>query len=465
MKKQHKIITIFLIFIGNILLQAQFAITNPLNTADATGLVIGNSAFLTAARGIDPNGDGFLRLTEAKTNQKGYMYVQASFPTTSGILADFEYKIWREVAENTYFGADGFTVFLFDGNVTDANFKLGGFGGSLGYATYSNPANTPGLSGGYVGIGFDEYGNYSTNTEQRNGGSATLVPNAVVLRGPSTATLTTSNVFLASAILGDRTGNVNDIRKRDEIDYNTTTPTRPTDATFYRRVQVIITKLTNNNYNIVVRWKKQGQTAYTQLLTYEISSVTYPLPATLKLGFAAATGGGFNNHEIRNILLTTPGNLRVDSRVDNSIGCKSTKTPFTFNIEVTNDGITNLTDINFQNRIENTAGTLLDTSQFTITSVTTTGFTTSNISPVPPSTNEITGKVGLPAGSAGIVTIKGNYNRNSLKTNTKIISVSKVSSTQLPSEDNLTLNKTARSEVNIRNCGVISNPSLPSKPQ
>ena len=42
---------------------SQFTITNTFRTNDATGLKIGDNATLTAATGVDPNGSGWLRLT------------------------------------------------------------------------------------------------------------------------------------------------------------------------------------------------------------------------------------------------------------------------------------------------------------------------------------------------------------------------------------------------------------------
>lgn len=177
-------------------ISAQFTISNPLKTKDATGLKIGDNAYLTAATGADPNGDGWMRLTDAVPNKKGYMYVMQSFPTTLGFVADFEYITWRNTADVTYSGADGFSFFLFDGDVSDANFKLGGYGGSLGYATFSNPVGTTGLSGGYLGIGFDEYGNFATNIEGRNGGTTAQIPNSITFRGPTSPIYAQSNVFL-----------------------------------------------------------------------------------------------------------------------------------------------------------------------------------------------------------------------------------------------------------------------------
>jgi len=435
---------------------SQFTITNTFRTNDATGLKIGDNATLTAATGVDPNGSGWLRLTNSSPSQRGYMYVQESFPTSLGVIADFEYVTWRS-SNDSYLGADGLSLFLFDGSITDANFKLGGYGGSLGYA---NNSNTTGLSGGYIGVGFDEYGNFARAAEGRNGGTTVMVPNAIVLRGPTSATPNASNPYLTHTELGDRTGGANAIRARDEIDYNTIVPSRPSPTAFYRRVQVYVTK-SGNDYLINVKWRKQNETTFTEVLNYTMSGTTYPLPPTLKLGFAASTGGGFNFHEIRNVLLTTPGNLRVDSGSNSASLCNDIKeNPVTFSIEVTNDTAANLNNIDYTNQIQDAAGNLLDITKFKITSLSVTGFTSSNLPTSNFTSNSITGKLGLASNSSGIITITGNYFKKSIPTNQSFKSVSTVNSTEITDTD-LT-NNTATTVVFARKCSIITNPSLPS---
>jgi hypothetical protein len=136
------------------------------NTQSAT--VFGGSARIV---------DGALRLTDAVNEQNGYIYIDIPFSSAYGIKAEFEYFSYGGN------GADGIVAFLFDADTP--NFFPGGFGGSLGYA---QRGNQPGLSRAYLGIGFDEFGNFGTTQEGKNGGfpgiGESLVPNSIVIRGP-----------------------------------------------------------------------------------------------------------------------------------------------------------------------------------------------------------------------------------------------------------------------------------------
>lgn len=459
MKKKYALLIIFLLSIMAAELFAQFTITNPLTTSNSTGLKIGGNAYLTAATGVDPNGSGWLRLTDAQVKQEGYMYVKQDFPSTLGVIADFEYKAWRDVSEN-FFGADGFCVFLFNAAISEADFKLGGFGGSLGYATYSKPPDTKGLSGGYLGVGFDAYGNYARANENRNGGTSQFVPNAIVVRGPTSPTYTDSNVFLTSAELGDRTGTFQEIRQRNEIDYNTIVTTRPSNDVFYRRVQVIITK-PSTDYLITVKWKKENQNDFTTVLTYTLSSSLYPAPSNLKLGFAASTAAGFNYHEIRNIILTTPGNLRVDTRSESNSLCNDRNSVISFEVGVTNDTDAALSDISLNAKFTDENNNLLDLSKFKITNVSLSShFTNSTVPTTGFTSNNISGQVGLPAKTTGTITVTGQYFKKTIKNGKTIKLVSEVESNQVTDVD--PTNNKATTSIKIKKCNLITNPVLPA---
>jgi len=81
-------------------------------------------------------------------------------------------------------GADGITFFPRDASKT---FGVGAYGGSIGYAQKTTAggggADINGMNGGYIGVGIDEFGNFSNATEGRIGGIG-FTPNSISVRGP-----------------------------------------------------------------------------------------------------------------------------------------------------------------------------------------------------------------------------------------------------------------------------------------
>jgi uncharacterized repeat protein (TIGR01451 family) len=305
----------------------QFSINETFtNNTINNGITLGGSAALTSGTS-DPQGQGWLRLTGSTNNQSGYAIIGKAFPSNMGVLIDFEYTTWSTPGDGN--GADGLSVFLFDATYADS-FHIGGYGGSLGYAHHSN---MPGLTGGYMGIGIDEYGNYSNPTEGRNGGPG-FVKNVVGLRGPAPtyAYLGGSQVISSDNGTGDNGG----------IDYNTTTSTRPTAAQFYRRVQVSL-EPHDGFYTVTVKWKK-SQTAPFTTLFGPVTMTDVP-PAMLKLGLAASTGSLHNFHEIRNMVITTPGNISVVKQGPAYITYPGTATPLSYDITVRNQTPVTVNDI------------------------------------------------------------------------------------------------------------------------
>lgn len=350
------------ILITNILLlcilpaNAQFIVTESFRGGPNPNIIIGGDAVLTSGN-IDPVNDGWLRLTPAVGNKSGYAYVNSSFPSSLGVLMEFEYKTWRS-SSDSYNGADGLCVFFFDGATT--NFKMGGYGGSLGYAPNTGQGVSTGLSGGYIGIGIDEYGNFSNATEGRIGGVGEQ-PNAITLRGPTTTNAATTNSYLAyKQMQASRSTDSN-----NSVDYNTTTTTRPSNTTFYRKVKITIIP-TGGQYKIDVYWQASPSDSYTSLLSY--TTATAP-PAKLKLGFAASTGGGFNIHEIRNIYITTTGNVRANKNFDKSN--VNVNELLTYTVDVTNENSTALNGIVLSDTLKagNGANLVLG-SNFQINSIT-----------------------------------------------------------------------------------------------
>ena len=280
--------------------RAAIIINAPMTDTNSSGWVLGgnpNSAILTGDGSIDPSGSGWLRLTNNTGNQTGFAYNTTTFDLSAGALIQFDYATWGGN------GADGYSVYLFDANVP--TFNIGAFGGSLGYAQKSAtascgaaPANVPGISGGYVGIGVDEFGNYAYGCEGRNGGSAQK-PNTVTVRGSvvgfgggavgSTQSTTSYPWIATSATSGT------------SLWYNGT-PRPGQFGTDYRKVIIRISPAPNPVADV---WIQYG---YNTTPVQMVTSQTLPAISAsqqLKIGYAASTGGSTNYHEIRNLLITT----------------------------------------------------------------------------------------------------------------------------------------------------------------
>ena len=135
-------------------------------------------------------------------------------------------------------------------------------------------------------------------------------------------------------------------------------------------------------------------------------------PALLKLGFAASSGGGVNYHEIRNLLVTTPGNLRVLKRADKDI-LRTNTVPngtISYSIEVTNATAFELSNVQFYDKITDSYGNDIPEgiTGFDITAITATGFVSASLPTASTiTTNEITGTLVIGAGQTGTITVTG----------------------------------------------------------
>jgi uncharacterized repeat protein (TIGR01451 family) len=306
-------------------------INQPMTDATAPGWVIGGSAYLTASTGADPAGDGWLRLTDLGGNEAGYAYLDTAFDISQGVIIQFDYVTWGGAGDGGFgcgtTGADGYSIFLFDGA---QSFSVGGSGGSLGYANNSNTGN-PGLSYGYIGTGIDEWGNFSNPTEARNGGPGGRC-NAVAVRGPY------NHPTGAYYYLGGTASSVAQLAFPGQA-------YRPGQiGTQYRKVLITLTPQAAPNY---LRMDVYLQTGYDQPMLQVLNGlmVGRPVPATVKIGYAASTGGSNNYHEIRNLIVDPLPSSDIDLTVA-KIASAPTVTaggPISYTVTVRNNGPSNVT--------------------------------------------------------------------------------------------------------------------------
>jgi uncharacterized repeat protein (TIGR01451 family) len=259
--------------------------------------------------GGDTADNGALRLTsnvEFRRNvvggaetigEEGFFVFNKSLPTNGGLIFEFDFFTYNG---QTFLplsnppGGDGFSFFLIDdkaaGNgALDQRFsgQAGGFGGSLGYAQRrTGNFNVNGLTDGYIGIGFDDFGNFSNNGEGRgegtdpNGNAADVRrPNSVVLRGGA------ANNYRILPVNGQ-----NQLAPGSDLSLTTPNGLRPAQG---KRGKITLTA--NNLLSLEI----DGVVVVTDFNLNSIPNQT--LPRFFKFGFAAATGTSTAIHEIRNV--------------------------------------------------------------------------------------------------------------------------------------------------------------------
>ncbi|MDB9515025.1 DUF4347 domain-containing protein, partial [Kamptonema animale CS-326] len=268
------------------------------NNPYLTASPVGSSGVIPRITGgtVDPPGSGALRLTSVDGDQSAFVIYNNPIPSNSGIKVTFDFFSYggNKFTEAPFAATagDGISFFLIDGNANPT--QAGAFAGSLGYA--QNLSATPqkeGIAGGYLGVGLDEYGNFSTANGERFDGPGRQ-PNSIAVRGSEaqnykyltgTNTLPPGDVSIDNPILG---------ATRDGINPST------------RKAQVI---LTPDNYLSVIYDKNGDGTldsaTETVIDSLDITAANGAAPSTFKFGFASSTGGATNIHEIRNLKVET----------------------------------------------------------------------------------------------------------------------------------------------------------------
>ncbi|MGM0525350.1 MAG: DUF6701 domain-containing protein [Pseudomonadota bacterium] len=221
--------------------------------------------------------DGRARLTENTTNQSTSITLNGTFPAEDN-LVELEFKLYAYGGS----GADGIAV-VFSDATEDA--IPGSFGGSLGYAQRNN--GDAGFNGGWLGIGFDEFGNFSRATEGRVGGAGGggLRPNRIVLRGAEQtdyAYLTDSGLLTPG------------------VDTNANTP-GPGHSYRIR----IDSRVAGESIVSVERDINDGSGYQEIIAPFDIYDTQYGqqpyVPENFKVSFTGATGGSTNIHEFDDI--------------------------------------------------------------------------------------------------------------------------------------------------------------------
>ncbi|TQS42646.1 DUF7507 domain-containing protein [Cryptosporangium phraense] len=267
-----------------------------------------------AATGVGPApvagaAPGYLQLTDARVNATAAAVYQRPIPAPAGLSVTFAQYQYSQPAPDVDPG-DGLAFFLVDGS-TGAS-SVGGYGGSLGYA--QSGAN-PGVAGGYLGLGFDVYGNFLRDVENRGQGcpagqrsgssdSDRLERNVVTLRGSGSGT--TGYCYLASTTTGPPGQPTSTLT--DTLRVTTANP-----EVARRWVNVQVTPAPNPRVVVLIRYGDAD--SWHQIL--DVPAPDNP-PSSYKFGFTASSGGATDVHLISDVTASTInrlGDLRLVKQV------------------------------------------------------------------------------------------------------------------------------------------------------
>ncbi|MCL2912255.1 MSHA biogenesis protein MshQ [Shewanella corallii] len=217
---------------------------------------------------------GRLRITEDIGDQANSLTFQKLFPAADNlVVVEFDYYAWSEFSGT---GADGVTVIFSDGTVDP---RPGSFGGSLGYAQRNN--GDPGFAGGWIGVGLDEWGNFSNPTEGRIGGPG-FRRQAIAIRGSEAS----GYRYLAGTAAG----------LSPAIDVRGTNTAQPN-----HRYRVKLDSRTAGSTIVSVERDTRNGAGYVELVApFDAQAIGGQgvVPEDFMLSLTGSTGGAYNNHEI-----------------------------------------------------------------------------------------------------------------------------------------------------------------------
>ncbi|MFC8451574.1 hypothetical protein [Kitasatospora sp. NPDC057223] len=217
---------------------------------------------------------GALELTPNTASKAGTAFLDQPFSSSLGVSIDFDYSCEGGGAQGL---GDGFSLYLIDGSRTT---EPGARGGALGYSYIKDGSfNLPGVTAGYVGVGFDNFGNFAALSS--GPGAPGRSPDTLGVRG--SGDLLTGFAWLAGTeVAGGFRGGW--------------------EAGEHLQVTVIGGRLT-------VR-RSSASDPIGAVLVDNLDLAAGPgqvqMPATFKLGFAAGTGGATAAHRIRNLSVALP---------------------------------------------------------------------------------------------------------------------------------------------------------------
>ena len=315
------------------------ALFDPSSTLTASqqlipGITGGSVSGILPAFGGRAPGDGALQLTPAANGRESFVIYNNPIPSTDGIRVKFDIYSYGSNATTTApfpydrspsliapQPGDGLGFFLIDGTASPT--RTGGFGGSLGYAPRTG---INGILGGYLGIGLDEYGNFSTSTEGRSGPAPNPIPgsslgdfrpDSVTLRGREA----NSYPFLTNAIVPFGIDNIpTSITYTGTFsDFNFSNTFTTSRDPARRAVQVTLNPSNDpvepNRLTVSFDTDFDGTYETTLIDIANLATINGgTVPPNFKFGFGSSTGTGNNIHELQNVVVETvnPPSISAD---------------------------------------------------------------------------------------------------------------------------------------------------------
>lgn len=225
--------------------------------------------------------DGWLQLTQADNGEAGAWQMTDTFPSDLGIDVRFNYVIHSGT------GADGLVFFLTDGA---APMGAGATGAGLGYSQNTAPPGGDGVPGGYVGVAFDTFGNFSGDLAGPGGPGQT--PNSIAVRGS-----------------GEGQDGYNWIAGAPAP-----APLQMSGRAEARQARITIIPNADGDLMLIVGTSAGNGTGMQRVLSnINLSDAAgqADLPEQLRIGFSAGTGAFTNVHEVDGLLVSVPTDVAI----------------------------------------------------------------------------------------------------------------------------------------------------------
>lgn len=268
-----------------------------------------------------------LILTENARNSFGAILFNGSkFDLTNGIELEFEYSMYGGTTFDGVNG-DGLAVFLYDANTSPVN--IGNSGGGLGYIN---------LSGAYLGVGFDQYGNFKKEMLGPVGwanriiqGGLTGADNVgdmnshITLRGNAASGQHVLTTIATRSFQGENPNRIWDnaakryvipqfrMSSTDAFELRPAGLSTSDGSSTYRKAFLSLLPHRDGGFRVTVRVQNGSRITtvidnyhYPNAITLSNRIANTTPPKQFRIGFAAATGSATQTHLIRDLSISLP---------------------------------------------------------------------------------------------------------------------------------------------------------------